>query len=138
MSVQIEKQGLVLTLVLSRPHHAITELAESLASEQTIMSIAGHVSPRMLAHYSHVRLEAKRRAVEALSSRAATPAAPNSQPQADASPGRGLGGSYVTNDGALEIPEGVRHPEVLEKGGGPHGIRTHDLRVANAALSQLS
>jgi len=27
---------------------------------------------------------------------------------------------------------------VLEKGGGPHGIRTHDLRVANAALSQLS
>jgi hypothetical protein len=25
-----------------------------------------------------------------------------------------------------------------EKAGGPHGIRTHDLRVANAALSQLS
>ena len=24
------------------------------------------------------------------------------------------------------------------KSGGPHGIRTHDLRVANAALSQLS
>ena len=25
-----------------------------------------------------------------------------------------------------------------EKAGGPHGARTHDLRVANAALSQLS
>lgn len=36
------------------------------ASEQTIMAIAGHVSPKMLAHYSHVRLEAKRKALDAL------------------------------------------------------------------------
>jgi integrase len=48
-------------------HHAITELAESLASDQTVMAIAGHVSPKMLAHYSHVRLEAKRKALDALS-----------------------------------------------------------------------
>jgi len=48
-------------------HHAITELAESGASDQTIMSIAGHVSREMLEHYSHIRLEAKRRAVEVLS-----------------------------------------------------------------------
>lgn len=41
-------------------HHAITELAESGASEQTIMAIAGHVSKRMLDRYSHVRLEGKR------------------------------------------------------------------------------
>jgi len=47
-------------------HHAITELAESQASEQTIMAIAGHVSAQMLQHYSHVRLEAKRRALDAL------------------------------------------------------------------------
>jgi hypothetical protein len=48
------------------PHHAITKLAESPeASEQTIMAIAGHVSREMLEHYSHVRQEAKRRAVEA-------------------------------------------------------------------------
>ena len=47
-------------------HHAITELAESSTSEQTIMSIAGHVSARMLADYSHVRLQAKRVAVSAL------------------------------------------------------------------------
>jgi hypothetical protein len=33
------------------------------------MAIAGHVSREMLEHYSHVRLEAKRRAVEALSQR---------------------------------------------------------------------
>jgi integrase len=43
-------------------HHAITKLAESSeASEQTIMSIAGHVSREMLEHYSHIRQEAKRR-----------------------------------------------------------------------------
>jgi integrase len=47
-------------------HHAITELAESQASDSTVMSIAGHVSPKMLAHYSHVRLQAKRKALDAL------------------------------------------------------------------------
>jgi len=31
-------------------HHAITELAESQASDRTVMSIAGHVSQQMLAH----------------------------------------------------------------------------------------
>ncbi len=48
-------------------HHAITELGESGASEQTIMAIAGHVSRRMLERYSHIRLEAKRNALEAVS-----------------------------------------------------------------------
>jgi integrase len=47
-------------------HQAITELAESKASDQTIMSIAGHVSRKMLQHYSHVRLDAKRNALDAL------------------------------------------------------------------------
>lgn len=50
-------------------HHAITELAESQASDRTIMSIAGHVSTKMLEHYSHVRLDAKRKALSALSGR---------------------------------------------------------------------
>lgn len=47
-------------------HHSITELAESGASEQTIKAIAGHVSQRMLDRYSHIRLQAKRDALEAL------------------------------------------------------------------------
>jgi len=37
------------------------------ANEQTIKAIAGHVSQRMLDRYSHIRLEAKRNAIEALS-----------------------------------------------------------------------
>ncbi len=47
-------------------HQAITELGESGQSDQTIMSIAGHVSREMLDHYSHIRLAAKRRAPQAL------------------------------------------------------------------------
>ena len=48
-------------------HHAITELAESQASDATIMAIAGHVSRQMLEHYSHVRLDLKRKALDGLS-----------------------------------------------------------------------
>jgi integrase len=48
-------------------HYAITEFAESQASDSTVMSIAGHVSPKMLQHYSHVRLQAKRTALDSLS-----------------------------------------------------------------------
>jgi len=48
-------------------HHAITELAESQASDATIMAIAGHVSRQMLEHYSHVRLDLKRKALDELS-----------------------------------------------------------------------
>jgi integrase len=48
-------------------HHAITELAESQTSDSTIMSIAGHVSRKMLEHYSHIRLNAKRTALDGLS-----------------------------------------------------------------------
>jgi len=50
-------------------HHAITELAEAQVSDQTIMAIAGHVSPQMLPRYSHVRREARRQAVAALSAK---------------------------------------------------------------------
>jgi integrase len=50
-------------------HHAITELAESQASDATIMALAGHVSKKMLNHYSHVRQEAKREAVNVLSAK---------------------------------------------------------------------
>ena len=48
-------------------HTCITKLAEGQASEQTLMSIAGHLSRKMLEHYSHIRLQAKRRALDGLS-----------------------------------------------------------------------
>ena len=42
----------------------VTELSESGAGDEVIMSIAGHVSRAMLSRYSHVRMEAKRRALD--------------------------------------------------------------------------
>ena len=47
-------------------HAAITTLAEAGLPDQTIMGLAGHVSQRMLAHYSHIRMNAKREAVDVL------------------------------------------------------------------------
>ena len=49
-------------------HTAITELAEAGTSDAALMAIAGHLTREMLEHYSHVRMEAKRSAVEKLSS----------------------------------------------------------------------
>jgi integrase len=49
-------------------HTAITELAEAGAPDATLMAIAGHMSRRMLEHYSHVRMHAKRDALDRLSS----------------------------------------------------------------------
>jgi integrase len=96
-------------------HHAVTELAESQASDQTIMAIAGHVSPRMLAHYSHVRLDAKREALDALSN-------------------RGLKGSYGTNSATKPRPERTPFSQVIEKNGGDDGTRTRDLCRDRAAF----
>jgi integrase len=51
-------------------HTLITELAESGAGDETIMEIAGHVDRQMLRHYSHIRMKAKRAALDsALASR---------------------------------------------------------------------
>jgi integrase len=47
-------------------HTLITDLAESGAGDQTIMDIAGHVSRQMLKYYSHIRMEAKREALNAV------------------------------------------------------------------------
>ena len=46
-------------------HTLITELAESGAGDETILEIAGHVDRQMLRHYSHIRMTAKRTALEA-------------------------------------------------------------------------
>ena len=47
-------------------HHFISALAQTQTPDATIQAISGHLSRKMLEHYSHVRLEAKRRAVESL------------------------------------------------------------------------
>jgi hypothetical protein len=96
-------------------HHAITELAESQTSDRTIMSIAGHVSTKMLEHYSHVRLEAKRKALSALSA-------------------GGLKGSYVASDDTKRSEPLTQFSQVTEKNGGDDETRTRDLCRDRAAF----
>jgi hypothetical protein len=82
-------------------------------------TIAGHASLKMLEHYSHVRIDAKRKALDALSQRSARAA---------------NGTNYVTKE-----PEAAKaDAQVVEKIGGRDRDRTGDLLVANEALSQLS
>jgi len=51
---------------LVTPFGSVFRQIENGTSDSTIMAIAGHVSRRMLERYSHVRMEAKRTAMEAL------------------------------------------------------------------------
>ncbi len=61
-------------------HTFVTDLAESGTGDEVIRDLAGHVSKEMLKHYSHIRMQAKRRAVEALTSTAqALPASEKDQ-----------------------------------------------------------
>jgi integrase len=46
-------------------HTVITELAEMGVADHVLESISGHLSRRMLEHYSHIRIDAKRQALDA-------------------------------------------------------------------------
>lgn len=47
-------------------HTAITRMLEAGAPEHAVRALVGHVSPKVLERYAHMRLEVKRAAVEAL------------------------------------------------------------------------
>jgi hypothetical protein len=71
----------------------ITELAEMGVADHVLESI-GHLSRRMLEHYSHIRIDAKRQALDALDATRRD------------STGNGNGGEKINND--EEIPTIVR------------------------------
>ena len=48
-------------------HTAATKMAEAGVPESTMLALMGHMSRAMLERYSHIRMAAKRHAVEALS-----------------------------------------------------------------------
>jgi hypothetical protein len=52
----------------------ITELAEMGVADHVLESISGHLSRRMLEHYSHIRIDAKRQALDALDAARRSPA----------------------------------------------------------------
>jgi len=65
-------------------HTLITDLAESGAGDETIRDIAGHVSKQMLRHYSHIRMQAKRQALESIVSK--SPEAAKTAPVSESVP----------------------------------------------------
>ncbi len=100
-------------------HHAITELAEAQVADQTIMAIAGHVSQKMLARYSHVRTEARRQAVMALSAKPIV-----SGREASNTPG------YDTNHDTKVGAKRTAAVEVIEKMVGPWGLEPQTSTVS--------
>jgi integrase len=98
-------------------HQAITELSEGGASDETIMSIAGHIDRRMMSHYSHIRKQARRAALEQL----------------------GRESSGEGHNRGTVAPKTVHFANVplsqlLEKNGGDDGTRTRDLCRDRAAF----
>jgi integrase len=99
-------------------HTAISALGEAGVPDRVIMDIAGHVSPRMLKRYSHIQLEAKRAAIQALSNH------PQFTPP----------GSYVTKHVTKSGERKGRSAEVTEINGRPERTRTVDLYRVKVAL----
>jgi integrase len=65
-------------------HQAITELAENGAPDATMMALAGHMSREMLERYSHVRMAAKREALDRLAGSLMKPPAEEKEPALEA------------------------------------------------------
>ena len=104
-------------------HTALSRMIEAGCDDYTVMELSGHSSTRMLARYTHPTKDRKISALE--SSDVGTTWAQRADRDDDDQT------ESVDDTPASADIEGV----VV---GGPHGTRTHDLRVANAALSQLS
>jgi integrase len=62
-------------------HTFVSAIAEGQASDATIMSLAGHVSRKMMELYSHTRNEAKRSAISALDAGMSPEQSPQNSPQ---------------------------------------------------------
>jgi len=100
-------------------HTFVSRLAESQASDSTIMALAGHVSRAMMERYSHIRMEAKRRAVDTLS-------------EVDFEPG------VAQNWAQFFISEKANDGNSLKTDGEPPRSRTWNPQIKSLLLYQLS
>jgi integrase len=99
-------------------HTLITELAESGAGDEVIMSIAGHVSRAMLSRYSHVRMEAKRIALDGIAARQRAAdqkrqKEPKRKKAATLSPSRVASGSVGEANRPNDVPATLNIPTAL-------------------------
>jgi len=124
-------------------HTVITELAEMGVADHVLESISGHLSRRMLEHYSHIRIDAKRQALDALDA-ARRNTAPNGN-----SDGHGRGNEDGPDQGGIdalvevsdELTSQSRHSLRLS-GSPPHGkllipLERTDVRVVEGARLEI-
>ena len=114
-------------------HTVITELAEMGVADHVLESISGHLSRRMLEHYSHIRIDAKRQALDALdAARRAT---------AHNGDGNGDGANETEIQTVVEVADNLtsqsRHSLLLQ-GSPPSGkllipLKRRDVRVVEGA-----
>ena len=101
-------------------HTALSRMIEQGYDDYTVMAISGHSSTRMLARYTHPTEQRKLAALETFASI--------------------VGTSWAQSNDAETVQknDAEKTASFQDFIGGRQGIRTPDLSVANAALSQLS
>ena len=113
-------------------HTVITELAEMGVADHVLESISGHLSRRMLEHYSHIRIDAKRQALDGLD---------NLRRGGDGANGNGKPGSDAEIATIVEVAGDLtsqsRHSLLLQ-GSAPSGkllipLNRRDVRVVEGA-----
>jgi hypothetical protein len=114
-------------------HTVITELAEMGVADHVLESISGHLSRRMLEHYSHIRIDAKRQALDALDAARRSPAH-NGGGNGDGANQTGIPAIVEVRD---ELTSQSRHSLVL-RGSPPAGkllipLERRDVRVVEGA-----
>ena len=108
-------------------HTVITELAELGVAERVLESISGHLSRRMLEHYSHIRIDAKRQALDALDE-----ARRGAEQNGDA---RGGHGADTNGDGPEPPDNGAEIPLVMALAEGFTSPSRHSLHLAGSPPS---
>ena len=107
-------------------HTVITELAELGVADHVLESISGHLSRRMLEHYSHIRIDAKRQALDALD---------EARRGAESNGGVREGGAERADDYALKPPpNGAAIPLVVALAGLTSQSR-HSLQLSGSPPS---
>jgi len=113
-------------------HTFITRLAENPAiSEETIRQLAGHINPRMLSRYAHIRAKARREAIAALELNPSEPNAECGSPQNPPQSTTERPSGKPANGEKNQLNQGVRV-------GSPGRIRTSDPTVNSRLLYRLS
>ena len=105
-------------------HTALSRMIAAGHSDHTVMAISGHSSVRMLERYTHPTQDLKMSALESGAWLAPAEHKLSTRPPSEA---------VLSDRDRRELDDFVR-----KSSGGRRGARTRDLRVANAALSQLS